>query len=537
MSKKSLLTNLILLGILIFLFFLNNSFNYLDPDLGWHLKAGQDIIENETISTVNYYNYTLSNVEWVNHEWFLDVFSFFVYTNFGYISLSILFAFLTTLVFYFLYKYLILKYQGLKNKTNISFNFSFFLYIVLSLVGIIAISPHVGIRMQVIALLLFVSLLIILEYYNQKQKNKYIFLIPFIFLLWANMHGTFILGLGLLLVFFGLKILERVLYHFKVKKINYLYLWSNKKLITFFTIILASILATLVNPYGIKLYNFLSSYTNTFYLGHIQEWLPQYTLPINMWQIIYLAIALSIVLAIWFLNKYKNIKFNLWDIFLFVFFLYFAISSKRHFPLFFIVTVPILIYLLNQIFVDDKYFFNYSYLNKYISIKKLKYFILFMYILVNISLFLQIKFTNTPFSSYCYQYPCEAIEFIQKNKDLQEKKIFNNYAWGGYMIWKMPDKKIFIDGRMPQVAYKNHTILEEYFEFFDKDTLIDKLNEYDIKLVLINNNKNDSEATWFEKKILKLDYKEKNNDLYNYLQADKTWKKVFYNDTSIIYIR
>jgi hypothetical protein len=101
----------------------------------------------------------------------------------------------------------------------------------------------------------------------------------------------------------------------------------------------------------------------------------------------------------------------------------------------------------------------------------------------------------------------------------------------------MPDKKIFIDGRMPQVAYKNHTILEEYFEFFDKDTLIDKLNEYDIKLVLINNNKNDSEATWFEKKILKLDYKEKNNDLYNYLQADKTWKKVFYNDASIIYIR
>jgi len=537
MKKKTLLRSLILLAILFFVFFLNNSFNYLDPDLGWHLKAGQSIVQDQKVSTINHYNYTLNNIEWVNHEWLLDALSYFIYNNFNYIVLSSVFAFLTILVFYFLYKFLKLRYKGIKDKKRLSFNFSFFIYTVISLFGIIAISPHVGLRMQVVALLFFVLLLIALESYNQKQKSKYIILIPLLFLLWANMHGTFVLGLGLIFAFLGIKMIEKILYHFKVKKINYSYLWSNKKIFTFFNISLFSVLITLINPYGFKLYDFLSGYTNTFYLSHIQEWLPQYMLPINMWQITYLGLALSLILVVWFLNKYKNIKFNLWDIFLFIFFLYFAISSKRHFPLFFIATAPVIIYLLNQIFVENKDVFTTSYLKKYISVKYIKYFILFMYILVISSLLSQIKFTNTPFLNYCHKYPCEAVEFIQNNKELKEKKIFNNYAWGGYLIWTLADKQIFIDGRMPQLKYKNHTILEEYFEFFEEDKVKKKLNKYNIEAVLIANTKKEKGATWFEEKVLKLNYKERSNHLYDYLESEKSWKKVFSNDVSIIYIR
>ncbi|MFP4514926.1 MAG: hypothetical protein ACLFNO_02900 [Parcubacteria group bacterium] len=537
MKIKNTLITLLLLGLLIFLFFLNNSFNYLDPDLGWHLKAGQDIIQDQKVSTDNYYNYTLKNAEWVNHEWLLDAFSYIVYNKFAYLSLSVLFAFLSTLVFYFLYQFLRLKYKQIKDKDKISYNLSFFLYIILSLFGTIAISPHVGVRMQVVALVFFVLLLILLEAYNQKKRFKHIILIPLLFLLWANMHGTFVLGLGLIFAFLGIKVLERILYYFKVKRINYLYLWSNKKIFNFFNIIILSILATLINPYGFRLYDFLSGYTNTFYLKHIQEWLPQYMLPINVWQIAYLAISLSLVLAIWFLKKHKDIKFNLWDVFLFIFFFYFAISSKRHFPLFFVAAAPTIIYLLNKLLVEDKKMFTISYLKEYISIKYIKYFILFMYILVIASLLSQINFTNNPFANYCHKFPCEAVEFIKNNNEIKQKKIFNNYVWGGYLIWTLNDKEIFIDGRMPQLEYKNHTILEEYFEFFKEGEAETKLNEYNIEAVLMPNNQKEAGATWFEKKVLKLNYKERSNHLYNYLESNKNWEKVFISDTSIIYIR
>jgi hypothetical protein len=535
MKKRYIIRTFALLGILFFLFFLNNSFDYLDPDLGWHLKVGEDIVQDQKISTVNYYNYTLNNIEWLNHEWLLDALSYLIYNNFGYVNLSIVFAFLTTLVFYFLYKYLSIKYQGLKNKENISFSLSFFLYSVISLFGIIAISPHVGVRMQVVALLLFVLLLIILEKYKQKEKLKYIILLPLLFLFWANTHGTFILGLGLIFSFLGIKIIERCLYYYNVKKIDYSYLWSNKKIFTFFNVSLASVLVTLINPYGFKLYNFLNGYTNTFYLKHIQEWLPQYMLPVNMWQISYLAISLSLVFVVWFLNKYKDIKLNLWDLFLFLFFLYFAISSKRHFPLFFIASAPAIIYLINQIFINEQKFFTFSYLNKYISIGYIKRFTLFMYFLVLIALTSQINFTNTPFSSYCNKYPCEAVEYIKNSEAMEGKRIFNNYSWGGYMIWKIPEKQIFIDGRMPQLAYKDQTILEEYFDFFEEDKGENQLNEYNIELVLLPNINNEGKASWFEKKVLKLNYKEKNNYLYNYLESSENWEKVFVNDLSIIY--
>jgi hypothetical protein len=260
-------------------------------------------------------------------------------------------------------------------------------------------------------------------------------------------------------------------------------------------------------------------------------------LPINIWQISYLAISLSLILLVWLLNKYKDFKFNLWDVFLFLFFLYFAISSKRHFPLFFVATAPIIIYLLNQIFVEDKDVFTFSYLEKYISVKYIRYFIFFMYTLVIISLLSQIKFTNNPFTNYCYKFPCEAVEFLEKNDDIKQKKMFNNYVWGGYLIWTLPEKEIFIDGRMPQLEYKNHTVLEEYFEFFKEDNAKTKLDEYNIQAVLIPSSQKETETTWFEKKVLKLDYKDRNNHLYNYLESSKDWEKVFSNDVSIIYIR
>jgi hypothetical protein len=391
--------------------------------------------------------------------------------------------------------------------------------------------------MQVVALLLFILLLIFLEKYKQKGKLRYAILLPLLFLFWANTHGTFILGLGLMFSFLGIKIIERLLYYCKIKKVDYSYLWSNKKIFTFFNLSLASVLVTLINPYGFRLYNFLNGYTNTFYLKHIQEWLPQYMLPVNMWQISYLAISLSLVLIIWFLNKYKDIKLNLWDVFLFIFFLYFAISSKRHFPLFFIASSPAIIYLINQIFIKEKNLITYSYLNKYISVNYIKYFILFMYFLVLTALIAQVNFINGPFSSYCYKYPCEAIEYIKNSEAIKNKRIFNNYSWGGYIIWEMPEKQIFIDGRMPQLEYKNQTILEEYFDFFKEDRAEHKLNEYNIEVVLLPNNNGETTASWFERKILKLNCKERNNYLYDYLESNKNWEKVFVSDVSIIYIR
>ncbi|MBI3559155.1 hypothetical protein HY085_02055 [Candidatus Gottesmanbacteria bacterium] len=49
--------------------------------------------------------------------------------------------------------------------------------------------------------------------------------------------------------------------------------------------------------------------------------------------------------------------------------------------------------------------------------------------------------------AYCrnLSLPCKAV----KNFTFEPGNIFNTYEWGGYLVWKLPDNKIFVDGRMP----------------------------------------------------------------------------------------
>ena len=82
---------LMLFYILAFLLLLRSSYSYLDPDLGWHLKAGEEIVLNKDVPRENFYNYTFTG-SWVDHEWLSDWASFKVYSNFGYLSLSLIFS-------------------------------------------------------------------------------------------------------------------------------------------------------------------------------------------------------------------------------------------------------------------------------------------------------------------------------------------------------------------------------------------------------------------------------------------------------------
>jgi hypothetical protein len=76
---------------LVFGIILKNSFSYLDPDLGWHLKVGEEIASTGKIPHLNNYNYTFTG-KWVDHEWLINLISFKIFNEFGYIALSIFFA-------------------------------------------------------------------------------------------------------------------------------------------------------------------------------------------------------------------------------------------------------------------------------------------------------------------------------------------------------------------------------------------------------------------------------------------------------------
>jgi hypothetical protein len=42
--------------------------------------------------------------------------------------------------------------------------------------------------------------------------------------------------------------------------------------------------------------------------------------------------------------------------------------------------------------------------------------------------------------------PLDAVTYL-KSMPADERRIFNSYNWGGYLIWEYPDQKVYVDGR------------------------------------------------------------------------------------------
>jgi hypothetical protein len=152
----------------------------------------------------------------------------------------------------------------------------------------------------------------------------------------------------------------------------------------------------------------------------------------------------------------------------------------------------------------------------------------------------KINFISNPFLSFPHHYPQGAVEFLKNNPQYNNLNLFNPYGWGGYLLWTLPERKIFIDGRLPQYQFADHSFLEEYFEFFEKEKVEKKLNQYNIKLVLLEVKKEKFKFNWFEKYILGLNEKEiekEKDHLKEYLENSKEWQMIYKDNISAIYVR
>lgn len=539
MKKNSSNIKLIwlLFYIFVFCFFLRNSFNYLDPDFGWHLKVGQEILNSKKIPTIEHFDYTLAGKNWVDHEWLTNAIVYFIYNYANYITLSIIFALLVVITLLLINLYI--------KKYLLGLNDGFLLLLAmipLETLGVLAISPHTGVRMQELGLLFLTLLLIIIKTF-EKNKNwkRLVWLVPLLYV-WSCLHGSFLIGFFILGLYLAIKLAESFIDRFSWSSfLDFSNLMAKKDLLILSGFSAISFIATLLTPYGLNLYLFLLDYTNNFYAKHIAEWLSAFTYPFQYYQLLYLAITSSILL-IYFLDyryaKKRGFNFlarlDLWSFFSFIFFLFLAIKSKRHFPLFFIISLPTLAQIIIPGLKQIKLKIS---LNNWFT----KTYLLITFLLLIALLLLTTNFTNLPFSNtkFCQYYPCAALKFLKDQPDYQQLTIFNSYNWGGYLIWTWPEKQLFIDGRLPQYPLKDHTFLEEYYEFFTKEKTAKKLDEYDIQLILLRIDQPTKVKSW--EKILFGVNEEKINDGLNYLKNyfDKSadWQVVYQDDIARVYLK
>ncbi len=121
------------------------------------------------------------------------------------------------------------------------------------------------IRPQLAGVLCFVVLLALLT--NRRVTRKMLWLIPLLMLLWANLHGSFVMGLVLV----GGFCLGRAIdvYH-RSRKISTI--WQDILTRRLVGLLLLSSCAVMINPYGPKLYAYVLTFSQNPNLSDLTEW-------------------------------------------------------------------------------------------------------------------------------------------------------------------------------------------------------------------------------------------------------------------------
>jgi hypothetical protein len=160
------------------------------------------------------------------------------------------------------------------------------------------------------------------------------------------------------------------------------------------------------------------------------------------------------------------------------------------------------------------------------------------------------NFINDPFKSFCEDqyapdgrkllFPCKAIEVMQSDPEYRDLKLFNNFGWGGFLIWTWPEKQLFIDGRMPQADYAEKSLLEEYLEFTKEGQSAAYLDKHQIDMVLFYDDARPIKLNWIEKNLFFMNETEINKKkswLKEYLNNSPNWKLIYVDNIAKVYVR
>lgn len=206
----------------------------IDPDLYGHIRYGLDIIDQGGLHVSDPYSFA-SDRAWVNHEWLAEVLMGLAWSVGGTSGLSLMKALVLSAAFLLMRRRVAAGPQG----------------DLLLVLAVLLAGPLLStFRPQMFSVLLFAWILDALG----RRRTRWLEL-PGAMLLWANLHGGWLVGAGVIAVWIGIEVLER---RAPVRDI---------------ALVAACAAATLVTPYGPGLWLFL---WDTVGLGRadISEWQP-----------------------------------------------------------------------------------------------------------------------------------------------------------------------------------------------------------------------------------------------------------------------
>lgn len=391
----------------------------LDADVWWHLKVGDWILQRQQFPTTGIFSGTAATRPWMAYSWIFEVVLSKSYAWYGLLGIGlhgIALTFAVAAVFFAALYYI----SG-----------RFWTSWLLCGAGSCAFLYNLLPRPVYYSMIYFIVLVALLLKSERSGNVRYLYAVPLVFLLWANSHIQFIYGLIAFALFIGSQLLMPIASRIEFfRDENGRARFDSKVLIGVFV---GSVLACCVGPYSYRLFQVVFEYANAkFPYAVLQELQPiDFRHPSD-----YLLVALGIAGFAFVLRQKEG---RLFKLLLLVFATVFAARALRDAWLLGVVGAMI---LADSTIPDNS--------NKKTSEARFEWFHYVAAGLVSVVLLLVIA-RNTGFDTrgldraVSSQYPVDASNFMRRN-DLPGP-LYNDFAWGGFLIWYMPNYPVAIDGR------------------------------------------------------------------------------------------
>lgn len=447
-----------------------------DPDMWWHIRLGQEFVENGNLQNAS--TFTCKDETWINYSIASDVIIYLIYKVAGLAGIYFLSYLVLMLGIYLTYK-LIQKLIGQKIDPVLSI-----FYFVSSIVFLNIFS---AVRPQLFSYLYVVVLIYMLFPKASPRFSKFEWVkLLIISVVFINLHSAFVSGYLVILIFLLKNVIQSALKTIEhTTRENFLGLLS--LILHYLAVGISLLLITGLNYWGFDVWGEIMRGLSTEHIASINEWKD-----IDFNNLNYFIYFLMIATIIFFRNHLKNHQSLL--IYLIPFSLMSFLSIRNIFY-----NIPI---LLTLFFVMAHYL--KSNLGKdvieILSSKVFKrllilYFALIFSLLIietisRIEIFISMNQNQEKIENK-NEYPVRALSIIKTQ--LSDKNFFNNYGWGGYLSYKAPEQKWFIDGRMTAWQCDGNFIDSEIMsDYFEIENLGSKwkqtMDHWNINAVLIKPN-------------------------------------------------
>ncbi len=398
-----------------------------DSDLFWHLRAGEQTLADGRPLTVDVFSHTRAGEGWVNHSWLGQVNLYLAWRAGGWFALSLWVASLAALGMAFVW--------GTMEASPLLRPF-------VVILGSLVAAPVWTARPQLLSLTLFAFLLWYLCRWERGGRAP-LWLLPPLFALWGNLHGGYPLGLLLAGVFLGGALLDRLLGREALS-------WARWRALALWSALGG--LAAALNPNGWRMW--LIPF-QTVGVGVLQQFISEWASPdfhqLNQQPFLWLLMALLGALA---LSRRKARGAEVLGVVLFA---YLGLTARRNFGPFAVVGMPVLARhgedVLAQMWmrlpagVRTRFEVDIRSPEGQPTRRESAFRFGVLALLWGLALLKGYAVTRPVFveSVVQSQYPVGAAAWIRENRP--PGNLFNEYNWGGYLIWALPEYPVAVDGR------------------------------------------------------------------------------------------